>query len=456
MSKMRRYSLVAMILGLGATGAPAQYLEQQKLTASDAEAVDEFGVSVSVSGDTAVVGAYLNDCAAGSFCGAAYVSRFSGSSWVEQQKLTATNAAERDEFGYSVSVSGDTVMVGAPASDRVFSNSRGAAYVFRFDGTSWIEKQKLTASDASMFDRFGASVSVSGNIAIVGAQGRGCAVPGTCGSAYVFRFNGFSWIEEQKLTASDVNVFDTFGESVSLSGETAVIGSSMRRCMGDAQGNCGAAYVFRFNGTTWVEEQILIASDAADASRFGGSVSVQGGTVLVGAPSGAFVEGNCCGAAYVFRFNGTSWVEEQRLTASDGSVRDSFGQSVSVNGNMAVIGADRARGPDGRPWGSAYVFSFDGTFWVEEEKLTASDAAFSDLFGHSVSVSGNTALVGAPSADCAAGLNCGSAYVFRVPEAADFDRDGDVDLFDFASFQAQFAGDLFDFVSLHAQFTGPQ
>ena len=408
-----RCMLVAFVLGLGATQALAQCEEEKKLTASDGALGDQFGYSVSVSGDTAVVGASEDDCAAGGACGAAYIYRFNGTSWVEVQKLTASDAGLVDSFGTSVSLSGDTVIVGAYGDDCAAGDRCGSAYVFRFNGTSWVEEQKLTASDAAADDEFGAAVSLSGDTAVVGAPenlNRGG------GSAYVFRFNGVAWIEEQKLTASHAKPLDKFGDQVSASGDTILVGAPLRDCA--AGENCGAALVYRFDGTSWVEEQYLTVKDADAGDRFGKSVSLSGDTALVGADGYDCASVTACGSAYVFRFNGISWIEEGILTASDERPLSQFGFSVSLNGDTAVVGApaDFCAGGFLPFCGSAYIYRFNGTSWVEVQKLTASDAGLEDLFGISVSVSGETALVGAKWNDCPAGIACGSAYVFDCPK----------------------------------------
>ena len=177
--------------------------------------------------------------------------------------------------------------------------------------------------------------------------------------------------------------------------------------------NCGAAYVFRFNGASWIEEQKLTASDAAANDRFGGSVSVNGTTIGLGAVRDDCAAGDDCGSAYVFRFDGTSWFEEQKLTASDAAANNWFGWSVSVSGETTVVGAGFGDCVAGSGCGTAYLYRFKRTSWIEEQKLTALDTSRGDRFGVSVSVSGKTALVGADGDDCAAGDTCGSAYVFR-------------------------------------------
>jgi hypothetical protein len=376
-------------------------LESQKLLASDATARDNFGYSVAVSGDTAVVGAYGDDDN-GSESGSAYVFRYDGSDWVEEAKLTASDGAAVDHFGFSVAVSGDTAVVGARRDDDSGSNS-GSAYVFRYDGSDWVEEAKLTASDGAAFDWFGELVAVSGDTAVVGAFGDDDSGSNS-GSAYVFRYDGSDWVEEAKLTASDGAVSDYFAFSVAVSGDTAVVGA-----IGDDDNwlSSGSAYVFRYDGTTWVEETKLTASDGATSHSFGISAAVSGDTAVVGAYGDAFT-----GPAYVFRYDGSDWVEEAKLTASDGAAWDFFADSVAVSGDTAVVGA---RHDD--QFGSAYVFRYDGSDWVEEAKLAASDAApspsFGARFGMSVAVSGDTAVVGA-NGDDDNGPGSGAAYVYAL------------------------------------------
>jgi hypothetical protein len=400
---------VLFLSGTRLTLAQCEVHEDAKLTASDAVLGDYLGWSVSVSGDVAVVGAVFDDCAVGDFCGSAYVYRFNGSTWVQEQKLTASDAAHGDLFGLSVSVSGDTVVVGAPYDDGGAGVRCGSAYVFRFKGSAWVQEQKLTASDAAQEDLFGSSVSVSGDAAVVGAHVADCGAGFDCGSAYVYRFNGSTWIEEQKLTAPDAAALDFFGGSVSVSGDVAVVGASHDDCAGGF--NCGSAYVYRFIGSTWVQEQKLTASDAVADDNFGISVSISGDTVLVGAPPDFCGAGDFCGSAYVYRFNGSTWEEQAKLIASPAAPNDQFGQSVSVSGEVAVVGA-----ATDACCGSAYIYRFNGSTWTQQAKLTASDAAASDNFGVSVSVSGDVAVVGTIGDDCAAGLDCGSAYVYALAD----------------------------------------
>ncbi|MBL4810429.1 MAG: FG-GAP repeat protein [Phycisphaerales bacterium] len=429
-----------------ALAQPCSPDEVTKLLASDGATADSFGNSVSVSGDVAVIGARY-DGDNGDFSGSAYVYRFDGTNWVEESKLLASDGAEFDGFGWSVSVSGEVAVIGAYWNDDNGSNS-GSAYVYRYDGTNWVEESKLLASDGARDDYFGHSVSVSGNVAVIGAYGDDDNDNGgASGSAYVYRYDGTNWVEESKLLASDAAAGDSFGRSVSVSGEVAVIGAYGNDDNGTSS---GSAYVYRFDGTNWVEESKLLASDAATNDYFGWSVSVSGEIAVIGAP-GDDDNGAWSGSAYVYRFDGTNWVEESKLLASDGTVNDEFGRSVSVSGDVAVIGAWRD-GDNGFDSGSAYVYRYDGTNWVEESKLLASDGAAFDYFGVSVSVSGDVAMIGARGDDDNGG-GSGSAYVFELncmaPCPADLNGDGVLDFFDVSAFLTAYGNQ-----DLIADFTG--
>jgi len=319
---------------------------ETKLLPSDGATYDYFGVSVSVSGNVALVGA-KDDDDKGANSGSAYVFRWNGSSWVQEQKLLPSDGAASDYFGTSVSISGDVALVGADWDDDKGGNS-GSAYVFRWNGSSWVEEDKLLASDGVSGDWFGGSVSIDGNVALVGAQGNDDNDYNS-GSAYVFRWNGSDWVEEQKLLSSDGAVFDFFGESVSISGNVALVGAVEDDDNGDES---GSAYVFRWNGSSWVQEQKLLPSDGAAYDWFGESVSISGNAALVGAEG----DYGASGSAYVFRWNGSNWVQEQKLVASDGAYYDYFGTSVSISSDVALVGADWDD-DKGIQSGSAYVYT---------------------------------------------------------------------------------------------------
>jgi pimeloyl-ACP methyl ester carboxylesterase len=424
--------------------------QQAFLKASNLGGVDNFGCSVAISGDTMVVGAYLEDSSTTGVnstpnnseldAGAAYVFVRSGSSWTQQAYLKASDPSSTsgigNYFGYSVAISGDTLVVGAYSEDSSATGvngaesnddapNSGAAYVFVRSGTSWTQQAYLKASNADMFDNFGYSVSISGDTLVVGATGEKSLATGVNGdqsndapndgtqhgAAYVFVRSGTTWAQQAYLKASNTasgapnphgnGGGDEFGCSVAISGDRLVVGAYGEDSLavgvnGDQSNNnaleSGAAYVFARNGTSWTQQAYLKASNADvviegwyGGGYFGWSVAISGDTVVVGA----------------------------------------FGESsnaVGVNGNESNTAAPES--------GAAYVFVHSGTAWIQEAYLKASNAEGQtpeifngDFFGQSVAVSGDTVVVGAyHESSNATGVNgnqsdnsaeaAGAAYVF--------------------------------------------
>ncbi len=416
-----RILLVLGLLVLAALALPgrteaASFNEVKKLTASDAQAFDSFGLSVSVDGDMVVAGAPHED-AGGDAAGAAYLfQREDGTGeWTEVKKLVASDAEPGDRFGVSVALSGAVVVVGA-WQEGAGGVHAGAAYVFERDQgglANWGEVKKLTASNTGELDWFGRSVAVDGETILVGAPGQGNTATGN-DTAYVFERNAggpANWGERAKLTASNAYGFGRgFGYSVAISGDTLLVGA-----FGGVVGGVavGAGYVYQRDAggaDNWGEVTRLTASDAEDGDGFGISVAISIDTVVVGAWK-EDTNGKWAGAAYVFERNEggpDDWVEVKKLTASDIEVRDNFGSAVAVSADTVLIGVDQEDGP-GRESGAAYVFDrHEGGVnnWGEVVKLTASDAQPLDYFARSVTLSGDVAIMGAPGA--------GAAYVFDL------------------------------------------
>ena len=392
--------LLTVYFTLSATSV--QY-ETQKILASDGAAGDNLGKSVSIDGDYSIVGANGDDFN-GDNSGSAYIYYNNGTNWVEQQKLTASDSNNGDEFGSAVAISGNYAIIGSSYDDDNGENS-GSAYIFFNNGTNWVEQQKLTASDSNNGDEFGSAVAISGNYAIIGSSYDDDNGENS-GSAYIFFNNGTSWVEQQKLTASDGTVGDDFGFSVSISGNYALIGSNYDDYNGE---HSGSAYVFYNNGNSWVEQQKLTASDGAANDDFGFSVSISNSLAIVGAPAATFITG----AAYVFYYNGVTWVEQQKLTASDGEGFDCFGISTSIYNNYAIAGAHSPMNTIKSS--SAYIFHYDGSYWIEQQKLITSDGIPQDDFGYSVSISDSISVIGASHDDDNGGWS-GSAYIFDLTE----------------------------------------
>ena len=264
--------------------------------------------------------------------------------WNQQTKLNAGDAATDDQFGRSVAVSGDTAVIGAWRDNDGGTNS-GSAYVFTRSGEVWSQQAKLTASDPAAFDRFGSSVAISGDTAVIGAY--------SDGSAYVFSRSGGVWSQQAKLTASD-DAGNFFGWSVAVDGDTVVIGAYLADYRGSSS---GSAYVFTRSGGVWSQQAKLTPSDLAAGDEFGISVVVSGDTAVIGA-HGNDDGGSNSGSAYVFSRSGGGWSQQAKLTASDHAADDRFGRSVAISGDTAVIGAflDDDGGTDS---GSAYVFALN-------------------------------------------------------------------------------------------------
>ena len=270
-----------------------------KLIASDGAASDRFGVSVAISGDTLVAGAYGDNVGNNTGQGSAYVFTKSGTDWVEQAHLTASDGAATDYFGSSVAISGDTVVAGAPFDDVGGNTDQGSTYVFIRSGTNWSQQAHLNVSDGAEHDNFGWSVAISGDTAVVGAPFHDVGTNSAQGSAYVFTRTGTNWTQQAHLTASDGASYDAFGSSVSIDGDTAVVGAFWDEG-GVNSTEQGSAYVFTRSGTNWTEQAKLTASDGATEDDFGISAAIDGDTVVVGAFYDD-VEANANqGSAYVY------------------------------------------------------------------------------------------------------------------------------------------------------------
>jgi len=377
--------------------------QQQKIQASDLQANDQFGYSVAISGDTAVVGALYEDTG-GADAGAAYIFTRSGTTWTQQQKIQATDKQASDYFGKAIAIDGDTVVVGANYED-TGGSAAGSVYIFTRSGTTWTQQQKIQASDKEASDLFGHSVSIDGDTVVVGANYEDTGGVNT-GAAYIFTRDGTTWTQQQKIQASDIEAGDNFGNSVSISGDTVVVGAPYEDTGGSA---AGAAYVFTRSGTTWTEQQKIQSSDKQADDYFGNSVSISGDTVVVSA-HGEDTGGSAAGAAYIFTRDGTTWTQQQKIQSSDKQADDYFGQSVSISGDTVVVGAPY-EDTGGSAAGAAYVFTRSGTTWTQQQKIQASDPEADDYFGNSVSISGDTVVVGAQYED-AGGADAGAAYIF--------------------------------------------
>jgi len=394
-----------------------------KLLASDAQASDNFGISVSISndGDIAIVGADYEDTY-GTSAGAAYIYYKSGGTWSQQAKIQASNPGSYDNFGHSVSIDndGNTVIVGAYSED-TGANDSGAAYIFTRSGTSWSQQALLKASDKAQDDYFGTSVSISGDGDTVIVSSKledpiGTSVANQdAGSAYIFT-RSTGWTQQAKIQASDAQGGDTFAQSVDISndGDTVIVGAYNEDTVAT---DAGSAYIFTRSGTSWSQQAKIQASNAGSSDRFGQSVSIDsdGDTVVVGA---AFEDtgGGNTGSAYIFTRSGTSWSQQAQIQPYDVDGGDYFGRSVSISGDGdTVIASSYVEDTGFNNAGSVYIFTRSGTTWTQQSKIQAYDAQSNGLFGQNVDISndGNSAIIGASSTNSGSVSGAGAAYIYK-------------------------------------------
>jgi len=395
-----------------------------KLTGAGAGSGDRTGSSVSIYSGTAIVGAGLADVSAELDQGAAYVyehDQGGANAWGQTATLAVANGWHEDNLGWSVAVDGDTAIVGAYHADVGGNADQGAAYVFERDrggANAWGPVATLLALDGAAGDAFGWSVSISGNYALVGAVYADVEGEQDRGAAYLFLWlPGIPWGQGAKFVLDEGNVADYFGSSVAIDGQTIVIGADAADVGGNA--DQGAAYVWDMDtGGLWHPMATLTAADGGPGDSFGYSVSLSGDTVVVGArnadPGSTYLQG----AAYVFdrdRYGPDVWGQGAKLTATDSAAEDRFGWSVSLSGDTAVVGAPYAHVSGNADQGAAYVFSRNqggAHVWGQVGKLTRAGGAAEDWFGWAVSVNGSRAVVGAPGVDVGGDQNEGAAYRF--------------------------------------------
>jgi hypothetical protein len=408
--------------------------QTKKLIAADGAGGDEFGWSVAIAGDLAIVGVIGCDINGANNQGCAYVFQRDlggANNWGLVRKLTASDGAADDVFGISVAISGNVAIVGAQGHDNGGNIDQGAAYIFARDQgglNNWGQVQKLTASDGAANDAFGMTVGINNDTAVVGASLDDIGANSDQGSAYIFDRNQGgtdNWGQVQRLTAIDGSANDQFGSSASVSGDSVAVGSHF-----DDVGvnlNQGSTYVFDRNqgGTNnWGQSRKLVALGGAADDEFGFSVSLDADTVVVGAPFSDPGGNSRQGSAYVFDRNTggvNNWGQLAQMLSADGNVNDMFGRSVSISQSMAAIGAEGADIGGHSDQGTAYIFERNtggSSNWGQVQKLVAPDGAAGDSFGSSVAISNGTAISGAWK-DNVVNVTQGSAYVFDiVPSAA--------------------------------------
>ena len=380
-----------------------------ELLGSDSEVGDLFGRSIAINGDDIVVGAPGHDIN-GTESGAVYIFQNQNSVWTQVEKLVASDGIQNDRFGHSVAISGDYAIAGAIGTDDNGFSS-GSAYVFKRENDVWTQQQKLTPADGDARKFFGEAVAMSGDYAVIGAPGIGFNndSPGT---AYIYQLVNSMWTEIATLNPSDGVASDSFGISVAISDSIAVIGASQHNVVGAAS---GSAYVFEKSGSDWNEVDKFSASDAEARDFFGASVAAYQDELLVGA-YGDDDNGEDAGAVYFFQNNGSQWLENLKYIASDGTSNNSFGRAVAMDASFAIIG-ERKDDDIGQNSGAIYILRKENGTWVERGKLINENGIQGDLFGFSVGISNQVAIVGVPRADVN-GSTLGSVLVYELTSIA--------------------------------------
>ena len=455
--------------GTGTPTAPLMIAQSAYLKSSNTFAEDYFGYSVAVSGETVVVGV---PNAGANNTGSVHVFTRAVGVWTHQALLTAGNPGFDDLFGYSVGLSGDTLIVGALSEDsgtagvngipNENSTDSGAAYVFTRTVGVWTQQAFLKPGNPGAADRFGAAVAVAGDTVVVGAYGEDSNTTGVnsipnelasgSGAAYVFSRTGSAWTQQAYLKADNTGAGDQFGSAVAVAADTIVVGAydedssttGVGSVSDELAAGSGAAYVFTRTGTNWTQQAYLKAGNTGAGDEFGKAVAVSGDSVIVGAPtedSGTAgvnpvpnESANYAGAAYVFSRSGIVWTQQAFLKAGNPGVNDGFGEAVAISGDLVIVGSTGESGSstvvngptnEGALYaGAAYIFRRDSTGWAQLAYLKAANSQSLDFFGLAVAISGNTVVASAPSEGSgSSGVNstpnenaiwAGAAYTFDI------------------------------------------
>ncbi|MCW3786410.1 T9SS type A sorting domain-containing protein [Plebeiibacterium sediminum] len=430
-SSQNIFAIIITTLSLVNIYAYGQNLDQtNKIVASDRFSYDNFGTSVAIYGNTAIIGApqktvYTSFTEFTAYAGSAYVYDIDENGiWKETQQLTPSNTGDGYNFGQSVDIYENLIIIGAKEHTGS-TEDVGAAYIFeRNEIGVWNEVTRLQHADAIANDNFGSSVSINNKFAIVGTFKKTVEGKTNAGAVYVFKNNNDNtWTESQKITASDTQANDNFGNTVSIDKNTFLVGAKGKN------NNTGCAYFFTYNSSNqlWEEQQKVSAADVELGDSFGFSVSITEDKAIIGANN----EGNNsslikAGAAYIFKQNSSNqWIEDQKIVADDRSSEDLFGSSVAIFQDYAIVGAeyedeDISGSNTLSNSGSAYYYHLNSSgSWTQIQKIKASDKTAGDSFGCAVDIFGNKAIIGAFNESHDANganqfINAGSGYMFSI------------------------------------------
>ncbi|HEX8875670.1 MAG TPA: hypothetical protein VF777_02915 [Phycisphaerales bacterium] len=413
---MRWIGLIGCVLvgGVVSAIAPAQWDGMQMLHGG-AVTNDGAGSAVDVDRDTMIVGVSGFDLPSKLGAGAAVIFRWQGTSWVEETRLTASDAAAGDRFGTSVAIRGNTAVVGAYLHDLPGKTDAGAVYVFQRSGTTWTQVAKLTASNSAANDNLGIAVDLDGDTILAGAWLK-TLLASQQGAAYVFTRNAAgAWSQQAQLTDISGAAADWFGNRVALEGDTAVIASP-----GDDVifSDRGSVQIYTRSGTTWTRRTALDPGLGGASDFFGSSVSIHNGSVAVGAPGNDVTASGNEGAAYIFTGSGATWSLQQKLTRTDAAVGDSLGNAVAIRGDTVVCGVSNFDGIVGTNQGLGIFFTRSGAAWSASEIFMPNETQAQANFGSAVAMSDEFVAAGATNWSRPGANFSGAAYAFRRANGA--------------------------------------
>ena len=365
---------------------------QQEVTDPNGVQQEYFGNSVAMDGNTAIVGAQ-NALVGGVSKGRAFVYVFNGSSWVLQATLKAPDGVQGDGFGFSVAVSGNSVIVSAPYHTVGTKTQLGVVYIFVRSGTTWSKQAEFGPADGSSYDFFGGAVAIYGNTAVIGSTFHKVGTHAGQGTAYVYVRQLSSWTLQGHLNGPGSAQSDHWGSSVALYGNMALVGSPYHAVGGNLDE--GAVDTFVRSGTSWSFQQQLTCPNSLAGDHCGWSVGLSGNTAIVGSPD-IKLGGYRSGAANIFVQIGSTWYSQAQLNPNPAQDDVAVGASVSVSGNYAVIGAPILQVNGNVQQGAAWVYARSGNAWYQQGPfLSGADGATYDEFGGAVAISGLNVLVGA-------------------------------------------------------------
>ena len=374
--------------------------ENQKLTAT---ATINFGSSIAQSADNLIIGTEYYSNTTSSLSGAAYTYKLVQNIWDSEVQLTAKESSAGDLYGSSVDFYGDYAVVGAP-NDYTNGESLGSVYIYYFSGGNWTEVQKIIPVDDDSFTKYGYTVKLYENFLFVGSHQYD-----DNGAVYVYKKDNGQWLEAQVLTPSDsTDNGDNFGFSFDVSEDTLMIGSHFNNPTGDFNGRSGAVYTYTLTNSVWVEDQKIVSLDLAYLDNFGYSVSLDGDIAMVGSNLDDTISGRNAGSVTVFRRINNTWAETAKLLPNDGESEMGFANLIQLQGNRALIGSSRS----GSENGYAYVFEYDGADWIQTKKLIPSLPAFSNQYNSSIFLWNDTILIGAIFGE-SLGTNSGAVFQYE-------------------------------------------